>query len=126
MQVKEIAFVVYPVVDLGKARGFYEGVLGLTESRHFGTEEKGMIEYDLGACTLAIGNSVDVFKPSSGGGCVALEVENFDEAVAEFAQHGCPVLIPPFETPVCHIVVVSDPDGNSVLIHRAKSETGGD
>ena len=26
----------------------------------------------------------------------------------------------PFETPVCHMVMVSDPDGNTVIIHKRK------
>ncbi len=31
------------------------------------------------------------------------------------------IVVEPTENPVCHIVIVSDPDGNSVMIHKRKS-----
>jgi predicted enzyme related to lactoylglutathione lyase len=120
MKITEIAFVVYPVTNLEKARGFYEGVLGLEESRFFGSNEQGMIEYDIGSGTLAIGNGAAGFNPSPGGGCAALEVDNFSEAVERIQAAGCSVVFPPYESPVCHMMVVSDPDGNSVMIHCRK------
>ena len=45
MKAIEIAFTVYPVTDLKRARQFYEGVLGLVVSHRFGDDSKGMIEY---------------------------------------------------------------------------------
>jgi predicted enzyme related to lactoylglutathione lyase len=122
MKVKEIAFVVYPVTNLAAARKFYEDVLGLEQSRMFGSEEQGMIEYDLGASTLAIGNAATIFSPGATGGCAALEVESFEDAVADIEASGCPIVMPVYETPVCRMMAVSDPDGNTVMIHCAKPE----
>jgi len=120
MKVLEIAFVGYPVTDLKRARNFYEGTLGLAVSRTFGNEEQGWIEYDLGPNTLAIGNGAQDWKPAAGGGCVALEVESMDAAVATLTERGHKPFMGPFETPVCFMAIVSDPDGNSVTIHQRK------
>ena len=123
MKIVEIAFACYPVTDLRRARAFYEGVLGLKQSRFFGTGEEGWVEYDIGACTLSIGKGeTSEWKPSSGGGSVGLEVDDFDTAIAELKSKGCAFFLEPLETPVCRMAVVSDPDGNSLTIHRRKIE----
>lgn len=120
MKIVDIAFTGYPVTDVQRARQFYEGVLGLKESRFYGWGDHGWIEYDIGTGTLCIGNGLTDWKPSSGGGSVGLEVEDFDIAIARLKSHGCPFVLEPVETPVCHMAVVSDPDGNSITIHRRK------
>ena len=122
MKVVEIAFTCYPVTDLRKARQFYEDIMGLMQSRQFGTDENGYVEYDIGASTLSIANSTPDWKPSPGGGSVGLEVDDFDAAIARLKSSGCRFRLEPLETPVCHMAVVSDPDGNSVTIHRRKKE----
>ncbi|ULA61914.1 MAG: Putative Lactoylglutathione lyase [Nitrospira sp.] len=121
MKITDIAFTCYPVTDLRRARQFYEGVLGLKESRFFGEGDTGFVEYDLGSNTLGIGNSAPDWKPSSGGGSVGLEVDDFNAAIANLKERKCPFRLEPFETPVCHMAIVSDPDGNSIIIHRRKS-----
>ena len=121
MKVVEIAFAGYPVTDLERARGFYEGILGLKVSRTFGDETTGWIEYDIGAGTLSIGNGAPEWKAAPHGGVVALEVENFDSAMDDLKAHGVTFLHEPMESPGCRLVVVSDPDGNSVLIHKRKA-----
>ena len=122
MRVTEIAFTAYPVTNLARARRFYEEILGLVRSRMFGTQESGFVEYDIGAGTLSIGNmAAPHWKPSTGGGSVGLEVDDFDAAVKRLRSHGCAFTLEPMETPVCHMAVVSDPDGNSVTIHKRKS-----
>lgn len=120
MKVTEITFTCCPVTDLQRAQGFYEGVLGLKESRFLGWGDHGWVEYDIGAGTLCIGNGLTDRKPSAGGGSVGLKVEDFDEAVARLRSSGCIFVLEPLETPVCHMAVVSDPDGNSMMIHRRK------
>jgi predicted enzyme related to lactoylglutathione lyase len=121
MKVMEIAFTVYPVTDLKRARQFYEATLGLKQARFFGDEKQGWVEYDIGPGTLAIGMGALEWKPSRGGGCVALEVEDFEGAISRLRERGCTFTLEPTETPVCHMAAVSDPDGNSVMIHRRKA-----
>lgn len=119
MKIVELAFTGYPVTDLKRARQFYEGALGLVASRTFGDENTGWIEYDIGPGTLAIGNIAPDWKPAPGGGCAGLEVEDFPSAIEHLKAAGCH-LEGPMESPVCHMAIVSDPDGNSLAIHKRK------
>jgi predicted enzyme related to lactoylglutathione lyase len=119
IKVREIAFSGYPVTDLKRARGFYEGLLGLKVANTFGEGEQMWIEYDIAGATLAITNMAGAqWKPSADGGSVALEVEDFDDAVRQIKEAGVPITMGPYESPVCWMVLVTDPDGNGLCIHR--------
>ena len=120
MKVIEIAFSCYPVTDLKRAKQFYENTLGLKQTTIWGDENQAWIEYDIGPSTLAITNFPSEWKPSPDGGGVALEVDNFDTAIAELKKAGAKFRVEPTESPVCHMAVVFDPDGNSVCIHKRK------
>jgi len=120
MKVTEIAFVGYPVTDLKRARKFYEEILGLNASHVFGDETAAWVEYDIGPGTLSIGNGAPDWKPAAGGGCAGLEVDDFQAAVKRLRERGASFRVEPFETSVCHMAVVSDPDGNSITIHKRK------
>ena len=101
--------------------GTPETTLGLKESRFFGNEKQGFVEYDIGLGTLAIGIGAPEWKPSRGGGSVALEVDDFSGAMNRLRECGCTFTLEPMETPVCHMAAVLDPDGNSVMIHQRKT-----
>ena len=116
---KEIAFVAYPVTDIPKARKFYEGVLGLKPNAPLKSEDQAFIEYDLGPGTLAIGCSPQ-WQPSRDGASAALEVEDFDAAVATLKEHGIEPIIGPLDGPICKMVTVRDPDGNKITLHQRK------
>jgi predicted enzyme related to lactoylglutathione lyase len=120
MRVIEIAFSCYPVTDLKRAKQFYESTLGLKQTTLWGDDNQAWIEYDIGPSTLAITNFPSEWKPSPDGGGVALEVDNFDTAIAELKKAGAKFRVEPTESPVCHMAVVFDPDGNSVCIHKRK------
>ncbi|HUL52199.1 MAG TPA: VOC family protein [Opitutaceae bacterium] len=120
MKIIEIAFSVYGVTDLPRARRFYEDTLGLVPTKSYVKGNLGMVEYDIGAGTLAIGAGAPLFKPASAGGVVALEVDDFDAAVRQLKEHGVKFLAEPHETPVCHLVTIADPDGNLLLVHKRK------
>jgi len=120
MKAIEIAFVGYPVTDLARARRFYEGTLGLQVTHSFGGEDTAWIEYDIGPHTLAIGNGMADWQPSPQGATAALEVDDFDEALERIKRDGVPVAFGPEETPVCRMIGVSDPDGNTLIIHKRK------
>jgi predicted enzyme related to lactoylglutathione lyase len=119
---KEIAFVAYPVTDVGRARKFYEGVLGLKPNAPLKSETQAWIEYDIGPDTLGIGSS-ERWKPSPDGPSVALEVEDFNAAVATLREHNVPIIIGPMEMPTCHMATVRDPDGNKLTIHWRKQSS---
>jgi predicted enzyme related to lactoylglutathione lyase len=114
MKVTELAFSAYPVTDLARSRAFCEGVLGLKPSL---TGNPNWVEYEIGPHTLGIG-AVEGWKPNPDGGSIGFEVEDFDAAIAELHAAGVKFRMEPFPTPVCRMAVVSDPDGNSLVIHK--------
>lgn len=119
MKVTEIAFTCYPVTDIRRARTFYEDLLKLEPSRTFGSGDVLWVEYDIGPATFAISNmSGENWKPSSDGPSVAFEIDNFDQAIDRLKGHRVKFSLEPFETPVCRMAIVTDPDGNSLAIHK--------
>ncbi len=121
--VKEIAFIGYPCTDVARARAFYEQVLNLKVSVQFEHEGKLWLEYDIGASTLAVSNmAADKWKPSADGPSAALEVEDFDAAIAALRAAGTRFLIEPMDSGVCRMAIVTDPDGNSLAIHKRKAQ----
>jgi predicted enzyme related to lactoylglutathione lyase len=121
MKTVDIAFTCYPVSRIGRSRKFYERVLGLKATNVWVKNDKfGMVEYDVGPAALAIGAGASSFKVGKGGAGVAIEVANFNAAVADLKKKGCKFSIKPTETPVCHMAGIRDPDGNQILIHKRK------
>ncbi|MEY2558642.1 MAG: hypothetical protein QOE34_2067 [Verrucomicrobiota bacterium] len=119
MKVKEIGFVAIPVTDMERARKFYEGVLGLKESGRF--MDGKWIEYGIGKDTLCVASISDTWTPSDQGTGAALEMENFEEAIAELKKANVTFAMDAFESPVCHMAIVQDPDGNKLMIHKLKA-----
>ncbi|MGI8437554.1 MAG: VOC family protein [Chthoniobacterales bacterium] len=120
MKIKRIAFVGIPVTDMKRARAFYEGVLGLKATMESG--EGSFVEYTTDEGTVSLGSMGDRWLPSEHGTCAALEVENFDEAITKLREASVPFTMDPYETPVCHMAMVQDPDGNKLMIHKLKAE----
>ena len=118
-KVTEIAFSCYPVTDMARARKFYEGVLGLKPTMAHG-EPGGMqwTEYDIANGTLSLGCGAPDWKPRADGCSVGLEVDDFDQAIAELKAQGVAFKMEPFPTPVCNMAFISDPDGNTICIHK--------
>jgi predicted enzyme related to lactoylglutathione lyase len=121
LKVIDIAFSCYPVTDMARARKFYEEILGLKNTMAFG-EPGGMqwTEYEIGSGTLALGAGAPDWKPRADGCSVGLEVADFDAAVADLRAHNVKFHMEPFPTPVCHMAMISDPDGNTICIHKRK------
>jgi predicted enzyme related to lactoylglutathione lyase len=102
-----------------RARVFYEDVLKLEAPRTFESGHRHWIEYDLGPSTFAISNmSSEEWKPSNDGPVIPFEVDDFDSAVARLRANNLKFTVDPFESPVCRMAIVSDPDGNSICIHK--------
>jgi predicted enzyme related to lactoylglutathione lyase len=104
---------------MARAREFYEGVFGLTPTKVMDSEHGKWVEYEFGPHCLSLG-SADGFKPSPDGCSIALEVENFDDAVAHLRANNVKFRIEPTATPVCQMALVYDPDGNTLCIHMRK------
>jgi len=121
MKIIEIAFSCYPVNDMPRARAFYEETLGLKPTMVVG-EPGGMqwTEYDIANGTLSIGAGAPDWKPTSSGCSVGLEVDDFQKSISELKAKGMKFQMEPFETPVCHMAFINDPDGNAICIHKRK------
>jgi len=119
--ITEIAFSCYPVTDMAWARKFYEGVLGLKPTTVTDLPDSKWVEYEFGPYALYIG-SAPGFKPSPDGCTVALEVEDFDAAIAHLRANNVKFRMEPFPTPVCRMAFISDPDGNTICIHKRNAK----
>ena len=118
IRIKELAFVFYPVSDIGRARDFYEGLLGL---KKLGETEfapnQWWIEYDVGGQALAISNAV----PGSRADNLVLEVVSLDEAIAALKTAGVALIGEVTEFPPCRMCRFADPFGNEIGFHQRKT-----
>ena len=121
LKVIELAFCCYAVTDMKRARDFYEGVLGLKPTTVTESEHGKWTEYEFGPYALAIGSAA-AFKPNPDGCMAALEVENFDDAIAHLKKHNVKFRMEPMPTPVCRMAMIFDPDGNSICIHKRNAK----
>jgi predicted enzyme related to lactoylglutathione lyase len=122
IHVVEIAFSCYAVTDMARAREFYEGALGLKPATVHNSEHGQWVEYEIGPHTLALGCAPGLFKPSPDGCSVALEVENFEAAIAHLRARGARFRVEPTPTPVCQMAMIFDPDGNTLCVHKRKAK----
>ena len=121
MKITEIAFFAYAVSDMEKARSFYEGALGLKpNSEYDGSGNPNWVEYDIGTGTLGLGCAPGLWDPSPKGASAALEVEDFDEALATIKAKNLPIVMGPHDCPGCRMVVIADPDANRITLHHRK------
>ncbi len=119
--IKEIAFTIYAVTDIAKARAFYEGILGLVPNDDFPPKEDSTwIEYNVGSGAFAIGYAPGQWEPSKDGASVAFEVDDFEGMIAKLKAADLKFKIEPMDFPTCQMAVVLDPDGSSVAIHKRK------
>ncbi len=119
--IKEIAFTCYPVLDMDRARKFYEGIIGLKpDSEPIAGEGGSMwIEYTIAGGTFSLGR-MDGFVPSKDGASIGLEVEDLDAMVKKLRDNGVKFIFEPMETPVCHMAIVEDTEGNALIVHKRK------
>jgi predicted enzyme related to lactoylglutathione lyase len=116
----KVAFTMYPVTDMPRARAFYEEVLGLGPSRSGATSP--WVEFDLagGGC-LAITTVTPNEPIASAGGTIAFEVDNLPAMVADLKAKGVAFAAEGIESPVCRMAIIKDPDGNAIILHKLKS-----
>jgi predicted enzyme related to lactoylglutathione lyase len=124
MKITDIAFFAYAVADMKKSRAFYEGVMGLKPNSDYdGSGNPNWVEYDIGTGTLGIGCAPGMWDPSTKGASAALEVEDFDDALATVKAKNIPVVMGPHDFPSCKMVVIADPDGNRLTLHKRKNKS---
>jgi predicted enzyme related to lactoylglutathione lyase len=124
MTITEISFVAYSITDVARARAFYEGILGLKPAvTHVKDNQNAFIEYWIGKGNehcLVIGAGAPMFKAGKSGATAALEVDDFDAALKHLEAQKVKTLMPRYDGPVCSMILIEDPDGNQIMIHRRK------
>ena len=117
--IKKVAFTLYPVTDVARAREFYEGVLGLEAGLTGGEGEQHWIEYDLpgGGC-LAISNVTGDQPNATAGGTIALEVEDLAALMESLKAEGVAFKTDVIRGPACSMAVCLDSEGNALLLHQ--------
>ena len=119
---KKVAFTMYPVVDLNRAKDFYAKHLGLTPSKL--SDEGAWVEYDLpeGGCFALTTLAQGVQPSANAGGSIAFEVDNLDELVKKLKANGVTFKLDVFSSPVCWMAVILDSEGNSIMLHQLKKK----
>ena len=115
MTITGIAFTMYPVADMPRAVAFYRDALGLTPgpmASDFWTE------FDVAGGTFGVGAFEQVGTPGTAQS-LALEVDDLAALRAALTERGAEST-EPYETPICWISMVRDPDGNQVWLHQSK------
>ena len=115
--IKHLAFVVYVVSEMPRARRFYERTLGLKLDSNF---QDQWVEYDLDGATFAITTMNTDHQPGTRGALAAFEVEDLDFVVERMRFLGIPLVKDMQTTPVCRFAVIQDPDGNELVLHQRK------
>lgn len=115
--VKSVAFTIYPVADLERAKAFYRDVVGLSEPT---TLTERWAEFDVGGSTFAVATGGEAIGVTAGSAfSIAFEVENLEDAINRLRSHGAQV-DEPFEVPTCRACFARDPDGNRFGLHQIK------
>ena len=114
--VERTDFVSVPVTDVERSTRFYADTLGLPQIGHGGWPE------------FQLGENVSLYllDPTNIGqqftaphrSAIALRVADVAEARAALEAKGVEFHGETFDTGVCHMAPFSDPDGNSLMLHR--------
>jgi len=115
VQVERVDFLSMPTRDLGRARRFYEDVLGLPLDR----ETPGGVEYTCGQVTLGVWEPEKMGRPfAPNPNAIALRVADVAAGRAELEAKGVVFEGETFDTGVCHMAFFHDSDGNALMLHR--------
>lgn len=115
--VKKIAYTLYPVIDITRARKFYQDELGLVASAEYADGQ--WVEYEVGG-TFVITTLAPVAPSSNSGGNIAFEVDDVAALMAQLKKHGVEIQMDVTETPSHMMSVIVDPEGNAVTLCQLK------
>jgi catechol 2,3-dioxygenase-like lactoylglutathione lyase family enzyme len=116
--VRELAFVVYYVRDMPRARRFYGDVLELRPGEWFNED---WVEFDLGNATFALdgtGEELGITPGTSSG--AAFEVDDI-AAMRQRLIDAEVEVTEVYEFPPCWTCFAADPEGNRFTIHQRKN-----
>jgi predicted enzyme related to lactoylglutathione lyase len=126
LEARAVDYIQLGVSSLERAIPFYRDTLGL----HPLGEPAGGAWQELAAGTTTLALSAPPYgEPpapgATGGATVAIAVPDVRAAVAELRGKGVAVLSEPYETGICHLATIADPDGNRLILHQRKDGSAG-
>lgn len=119
--IKKVAFTMYPVKDLTRARNFYENTLGIKVGNIYEHKDGSWVEYDLpqGGCFALTNLAKDISPSATSGASIAFEVEDLDAMLKELKEQNITVAMDKLVTPgVCSMAVILDTEGNGITLHQ--------
>ena len=117
LRVTGVDFAYVPTKNFEAAKQFFGGVLGLEQSKHYGSRPGG--EFETGNLTLQILEPEAFgmeFRPSPNP--LALHVDDVESAREELEGQGVTFLADTMDSGVCHMAPFADPDGNVFMLHH--------
>ena len=119
MNIERVDFVDVPSRDIERSIAFYRDVLELPQNPHEPTE------FEAGNVTLALWRPEDQGVEFSSGAShgIALRVADVTAARAELEAKGVE-FIGERDSGVCNMAFFTDPDGNSLILHRRYAPHG--
>lgn len=117
---RDIAYTLFLVSDIGRAREFYCDKLGLTVA--LSAYNGNWLELNIGNGTLVLTNRLQELGgvPGSNGAVVSFEVEELSAIRELLTAHGMPWTVGPVDAKFCRGGIVEDPDGNRIMFHQSK------
>jgi len=113
-----VDFVSMPTRDLDRACAFYGETLGLPRSVY--RPERNFAEFETGTVTISVVNpermGIGEFKANANH--LALQVDDVPAARATLEERGVTFLGDIFDSGVCHMAFLHDPDGNALMLHH--------
>jgi len=120
VKVLGVDYIYYDVTDLAKSIWFYQDILGLKLTNQ--TDE--FAEFDLGNVTLAVGSyGEEKSAKVKEGPAAAFAVDDVAEAITYLKSKKVNVTHELIDTPVCHMAIIVDLDGNQIILHKRKDGT---
>jgi predicted enzyme related to lactoylglutathione lyase len=113
-----VDFVSIPTQDLERAAEFYGNTLGLRRSVY--KPERNFAEFETGSVTLSVVNpekmGIGAFSPNKNH--LALHVDDVAASRRRLEERGVEFMGDIFDTGVCHMAFLNDPDGNALMLHH--------
>jgi catechol 2,3-dioxygenase-like lactoylglutathione lyase family enzyme len=113
MKVETVDFLTIPTRDVERSVAFYRDVLG------FAPSEYNDAEVETPNVTISFWNPLrdgEQFTPHVGG--FAIRVADVEEARRELEAKGVTFKSETYDSGVCHMGFLEDPDGNTIILHR--------
>ncbi len=120
--VRAIDFIMFNSHDLVRTRTFYQKLFGFSRGEEW---HKGWSEFDTEPVSFCINGASSEDEKWMGNAVIGFAVDDIHAAFAACVKRGVVVLREPFETRVCWMAFIEDPDRNQICLHQRKNGTAG-